>query len=362
MQDSEKVVRFFIEFSHFHQVKINQAASFFVCAIAIVVVLVFGKDLLIQFIFALLFWFSVRQINLQFDKLPAIKKGVPNWVKNTITSLIIFAVFGLISMVITKSINTLSKSYQKYEANVGSLVHNVNDAFGIDIMELAKGQLGDLDFGSLLSAVFNSLSDILGSVFMVMIYALFIFLEEASAMTKLRKAFQKPESFAQVSELLTRIEKSVRTYLGLKTLVSLITGVCSYAALAIIGIDSPVFWAFLIFILNFIPTIGSLVGTLFPAIFCLLQFGDLTEGGLVLLIVGAIQLVVGNVLEPKMMGDSMNISALVTILALSFWGAIWGVTGMILSVPITVIILIICAQFESSKRIAILLSQNGEVG
>ena len=342
--------------------KINQVASFLISAIAIVAILVYGKDLLIQFVFALLFWFSVRQINGQLNKIKVFNTKVPSWVKNTFTSLLIFLIFGLISAVITQSINKLSKSYEKYEANVGSLIANVNETFGINIMELAQGQVGNLDFGTILGAVFNSLSDILGSVFMVVIYALFIFLEETQVPSKLRKAFQNEESYNQVNDLLTRIEKSVRTYLGLKTLVSLITGVLSYAALAIIGIDSPVFWAFLIFILNFIPTIGSLVGTLFPAIFCLLQFGDFTQGALVLGIVGGIQLIVGNVIEPKMMGDSMNISALVTIVALSFWGAIWGVTGMILSVPITVIILIICAQFDSSKRIAVLLSQNGDVG
>ena len=139
------------------------------------------------------------------------------------------------------------------------------------------------------------------------------------------------------------------------------TGGLSYIALLIIGIDSPVFWAFLIFLLNFIPTIGSLIATMFPAVFCLLHYGEFGPGILVLIFVGAIQILVGNILEPKLMGSSMNISSLVTIIALSFWGAIWGVTGMILSVPITVIMIIIFSQFPSTRPIAVALSEKGEI-
>ena len=132
-------------------------------------------------------------------------------------------------------------------------------------------------------------------------------------------------------------------------------------ALEIIGIDSPVFWAFLIFILNFIPTIGSLVATLFPAIFCLLQFGEFTQGIQVLIFVGSTQLVVGNLLEPRLMGNTLNISPLVVIISLSFWGAIWGITGMLLSVPIAVIMVIVFSQFEQTKSIAIMLSKRGKI-
>ncbi len=164
-----------------------------------------------------------------------------------------------------------------------------------------------------------------------------------------------------ISGIIGRIERSVAKYLGLKALMSLITGALSYVVLLIIGIDSPVFWAFLIFMLNFIPTIGSLVATVFPAIFCLLQFGEFMLGLMVLLFVGAVQVLVGNVLEPKLMGNSMNLSALVTIIALSFWGSVWGVTGMILSIPITVIMVIVFSQFPTTRPIAILLSERGKI-
>lgn len=173
-----------------------------------------------------------------------------------------------------------------------------------------------------------------------------------------------PESdrLEKMKSLVSKIDKSVSNYIALKTMSSLLTGFLSFFALLFIGVDAPFFWAFLIFILNFIPSIGSLVATLFPAIFALLQFGDFTQPILVLAIVGVIQIVVGNFIEPRVMGNTMNISPLVVFLTLMLWGLMWGIPGMLLSVPITVILIIIMSEFEATKPIAILLSKNGEIG
>jgi predicted PurR-regulated permease PerM len=161
--------------------------------------------------------------------------------------------------------------------------------------------------------------------------------------------------------MFSKIDHSVQQYVALKTLVSLATGILSYFSLLFIGVDAPAFWAFLIFVLNYIPNIGSLIATLFPAIFALFQFGELTQGFLVLLIVGSIQMVIGNFAEPRIMGNSLNISPLVVLLTLAVWGVMWGITGMLLSVPITIILIIIMAEFPSTRPVAILLSQDGQL-
>ena len=196
---------------------------------------------------------------------------------------------------------------------------------------------------------------------MIVIYALFIFLEESSLIKKSRKIFPTEEGFNRMNKILEKIEFSISNYLRLKTYVSILTGVLSYLVLMLVGVDSAPFWAFLIFLLNYVPTIGSLVATVFPAFFCLIQFGEFTPFLIVLIAVGAVQVVVGNVVEPRLFGKSLNVSPLITILSLAVWGKIWGVTGMVLSVPITVIMIIVFSQFEKTKSIAIILSENGEV-
>ena len=340
---------------------LNRTTSFFILIIAIVYLLVVGKDLIIPFVFAVLLWFLIREIRQGMNRVNFLRKRVASWVKSLMAAALILAVLGAVSKILSNSIRNLARSYDKYESNVGQVIQNINSTFDVNLMDMMRNQVGTFDFGLVLTSVFNSLTDIISNAFIILIYALFVFLEEINFSDKLRALFQDEVQYEKTIDVLGQVENSVSRYLGLKTVVSLITGVMSYIALYFIGIDSPVFWAFLIFLLNFIPTIGSLIATVFPAVFCLLQFGDFTPSILVLLIVGGIQVLVGNVLEPKLVGNSLNISPLVAILSLTFWGSIWGITGMILSVPITVIMVIIFSKFPSTRAAAILLSDKGKV-
>jgi predicted PurR-regulated permease PerM len=339
----------------------KNTANFFITMIAIVVTLIYGQSLLQPFIFALLIWFIVRKIRAGLNKIKLIKNHFPNWLQSLIISLGLFFILFFISRLLLGNINALAKSYPVYEQNVALMITQLNDIFDVNLVDYFKTHTGDFDFGNLLSDIFKALSELLSNAFIIIIYVLFIFLEEANFHHKLKAVFTQQNQFEKLTHVLDQIEKSITSYIGLKTLVSFITGFASYLVLFFIGIDAPLFWAFLIFLLNFIPTIGSLIGTLFPVIFCLLQFGEFTNALLVLGIVGGIQVLVGNLLEPKLMGESLNISPFVAIFALSFWGALWGITGMLLSVPITVIMVIIFSHFTTTKPIAILLSEKGKI-
>lgn len=259
------------------------------------------------------------------------------------------------------NISTLTKSYALYQGNVKVLITQINDLFQINILEYFKSNIHTFNFGNILQRIIESLTGLVSDTVIIIIYALFILLEEAHFYNKLKSVIPGESQFIQLISVLDKIDISVSKYIGLKTLVSFITGFASYIALLFIGVDAPLFWAFLIFLLNYIPTIGSLIATIFPAVFCLLQFGDFSKGLLVLIFVGSIQIIVGNILEPKLAGNTLNISPFVAIFALSFWGAIWGITGMFLSVPITVIMVIIFSNFEQTKAIAIMLSEKGKI-
>ncbi len=155
---------------------------------------------------------------------------------------------------------------------------------------------------------------------------------------------------------------SVHGYLSIKSLISLLIGTLSYVVLLLFKVDFPEMWAFLIFLLNFIPYIGSLIATLLPAIFAMFQFNSYIYFVWVFLGIEAMQIFVANYVEPKVMGRRLNLSPLVVILSLSFWGMTWGVLGMFLAVPITSIILIILSQFPSTHNVALLFSEKGDIG
>jgi|TARA_B110000093_G_C12736131_1_gene312365 predicted PurR-regulated permease PerM len=160
---------------------------------------------------------------------------------------------------------------------------------------------------------------------------------------------------------LKKIDKSLSSYISLKSLIASMTSTLSYFILLGVGIDSPVFWAFLIFMFNFIPSVGPILGTIMPALFSLLQFGQFTPFLIILISLGIVAVLIGSFVEPRLMGNTLNISPLVAILSLAIWGAIWGIIGMLLSVPITVTMIIIFSQFKGTRNIAILLSEKGKV-
>lgn len=339
----------------------KNAAYSVITLIGIMFLLIEGQSLLIPFILALLFWFIGHSLKKTLDKVGFIRRKFPSWLKNILSATITIGVISFGFNLILDNIADLRASYPLYEANLTSVIESINERFDISLLEIAKRQFGNLNFGEILGDVFSSITDLLGNTFLIVIYLLFIVLEEANFTAKLEKIFPKKEDYKSYMTILQEIGVSISDYLRLKAFVSLITGVLSFIALYFIGVEAPAFWAFLIFILNFIPTIGSLIGTVFPAVFSLLQFGEVIPFFTVLAIVGLIQVLVGNVIEPRLMGSSMNISPLVTILALSLWGFIWGIIGMILSVPITVIMIIVFSRFEKTKSIAILLSEKGEI-
>jgi AI-2 transport protein TqsA len=341
---------------------LKNIAYFLVSATALVYMLIVGRGLIIPFIFAILVWFIVREIRSMMNRVPFLMRWLPTWVKNILAFSTIILIGNLMISMLVRNINELSHSYTFYEANLMQIVEWIDQYFEIDMIGILKQQAKTIDFGTVAVAAIRQSTDLVSNLFMILIYTLFIFMEETSFGAKINLLNRHPVNDSGMAlQILNNVDKSVSKYLGVKVLTSAITGVASYITLWLIGIDYPFFWSFIIFILNFIPTIGSIVATLFPALFAVLQYGEWFPCIMVLVLVGSIQMVVGNILEPTIMGRSMNISPLVTILALSFWGAIWGITGMILSVPMMVIIIIILAQFERTKPYAILLSSKGEI-
>jgi len=332
----------------------------FLIIVTLVVILIYAQGIIIPFILAILFWFMIRVIKKLLGKVKYIRKW-PGWLHTVISSVILLSFLFLVVEMITMNIKQLSGTLPVYEENVNKITQSINQRFDLDLSNILNDFSRELNFGDILSRLFSTLTNLFGNASMVLIYLIFLLIEESTFSRKLKAMYPDENRHKKMKSLIKKIDKSISSYIAVKTMSSLLTGVLSCIVLIIIGVDSPIFWAFLIFILNFIPTIGSLIATLFPTVFALLQFGELTPAILVITIVGAIQLAVGNLVEPKIMGNSLNISPLVVLLTLTLWGLLWGITGMLLSVPITVILIIIMAEFDETRPIAILLSRKGEI-
>lgn len=331
-------------------------------SIAVVIIFIFGKGLIVPFVIALIFWFLIKEIRNVLQKIPFVKNRISTTFLNLFGFIFIFLIIGGIVKILALNIKELSSLIPVYQNNITLLANNIHNNFNVDIIGLTKEFIGDFKYSKLLSKLLNSLTDVFGKAILIIIYTLFLLLEEPFFSSKIKAIYSEKENSDEIYSIFNKIDRSIGRYISIKTLTSLMTGVLSYFALLFIGIDVPLFWAFLIFVMNFIPTIGSLIATIFPTVFAMLQFGELMPGVWVLIVVGTIQLIIGNYIDPKLTGDSLNVSPLVIILGLSFWGAIWGIIGMILSVPISVMLITIFSQIPSTRSISILLSKKGNIG
>ncbi len=339
----------------------KNTAYFFIIAIGTVLALKVGQNMLVQLTIAFLLWFATIQLKKTACRFTIFKRFVPNKLKSIVILTGLLLVVYLVLHVVAQNLSDLLLSFGKYESNINNISTKIEKLLDINLEKEINSVIGSLDIKNMLSQLATTLSGLFSKTFMILIYLLFIFLETDSIKTKFDVLFPDPDNKQRVLTTWTKIETSLSSYFRVKTLMSVLTGFLSYLVLLVIGVDSAIFWAFLIFLLNYIPTIGSLIATIFPAVFSLLQFGTFMPCILVLACIGAIQQTVGNLIEPKLMGKNLNVSPMVTIIALGIWGQLWGVIGMLLSVPITVTIIIVLSQFKQTQTVAILLSEKGEL-
>jgi predicted PurR-regulated permease PerM len=219
----------------------------------------------------------------------------------------------------------------------------------------------EIDLRTLVERFAGAFQGIAAKTFQVFAYVAFMLLELRMFDRKLGLVVTDKTREKTLRTTLTAMGSKIETYVLIKTGISLLNGVLSYMILRLFGVDFAGFWALLVFVLNFIPYIGSPIAMTFPTVLALLQFGSIVTAGLVLVSLVVVQAFVENVIEPQITGKSLNLSPVVMILSLSVWGAIWGITGMILSVPSMVIAMIVLAQFERTKPIAVFMSASGDV-
>jgi AI-2 transport protein TqsA len=206
------------------------------------------------------------------------------------------------------------------------------------------------------AGLLKGLGGVLTDGALVLLTVVFILLEAAGFPAKLRHALDNPEAALTPY---ARFADSVQRYVAIKTSVSMLTGLLAGVWVAVVGVDFPVLWGVLAFLFNYVPTIGSIIAAVPPLLLALVQSGFL-EASLVAAGYVAINVVLGNLVEPRFMGRGMGLSTLVVFFSLVFWGWVLGPVGMLLSVPLTMIVKLALETSQTTRPLAILLGP--EVG
>jgi AI-2 transport protein TqsA len=284
------------------------------------------------------------------------ERGLPTAIALLVVLLGLFGIGAALGSLLGTSINEFTRSLPAYQARFATVVDQVTATmsnFGVDLGD-ATSEANPFNPKATLGLVGNlagNLGSLLNNAFLLFLTVCFILLEASSFPHKVREAFgHSPE----VDDRMTEIGESIRRYLGIKTLTSMLTGFLAYAILIVLGVKFAPLWALVAFLLNFVPAIGSVLAAV-PAVALAL----VDNSGQVAMLVAAgyigINISIGSFLEPRVMGEGMGLSPLVVLLSLIFWGWVLGPVGMVLAVPLTVILRIMLLTQPHMVWIAVLL-------
>ncbi|AEJ61077.1 protein of unknown function UPF0118 [Spirochaeta thermophila DSM 6578] len=279
---------------------------------------------------------------------------IPYFLGITVVMLLLVLIIAGLGTLLSSSLYSLIREYPRYQTRFIGLYNTLVDRF-----HLREWLFNDLSWvrtiGSYLVGLSGRLVELVSYTVLVLLFLLFLLLEWRHLPRKMLRALRRGLT-ARIARILEHISEQISRYLAVKFLISLATGLLVWAAYSLIGLDFAFIWGLLAFLFNFIPNIGSAVVWGLSSLFAVIQFYPdwqhplLVSGSMIL-----IQMVMGNLLEPKLAGEQLNLSPVVVLFSLLFWGWLWGVAGMFIAVPLTVIVKIVCENIPQLKAVSILM-------
>lgn len=333
---------------------VQQKGSAIMVSAAIVVVIYgmqMAKVILVPFLVAVfLALITVRpMLWLQSKRVPSILAAL-------LIVSVIMLILALVGMILGTSIADFTAAIPVYQARLDAIIDGAvrfiaDNIRGDGSVESLRDMVDPGWAMGLVAGILNGLKDVLTNTFLIFFTMIFILLEASSGHTKFEAAFGRSEgSLDRPQQFLQNLGR----YLGIKTIVSIATGVCAGTLTWAIGVDFPLLWAMLAFLLNYIPTIGSIIAAVPAVLLALVQLGP-GEAGATAVGFAAINVVFGNFLEPRLMGYGVGISPLIVFIGLVFWGWVFGPVGMLLSVPLTMTLKLALESDDRTRWVAILI-------
>lgn len=223
-----------------------------------------------------------------------------------------------------------------------------------------KSLVGDVTAQQIVGIILAAVHGLGGTSFLVVVFFGFMLAGRHRIWQKFDRLAGSSRGPGLPMSLFARIAADIRTYLWVQTVTGAMKTAAAAAVMLTVGLDNALFWTAVFFLLTFIPSIGVTVGSIAPALFALLQFPSTGQAIAIFVVIQLAAFVVGNFIYPRMQADMQNIDPVATILSLAFWALLWGIPGAFLAVPLTLILLMIFAQFDSTRWIAALLSNDGQ--
>ena len=330
------------------------ASVIFLAAGVLLVALIYGRGFLVPIVIAALLAGLISSAIVRLEKI-----GVPTWLAMVSAISAGFLAMTLVVVIFSNQTDAIAEAWPRYAERLEKLIFDLTAMSGPDLATKISGSVGLADLSGIISQLADSAGTFVGNVGLIVMYTGFLLAERGHMTSKLGNLVTDPKRADDLQAMLDSVSGGIRSYLWIKTIMSVMTGALCYVILRLYGVDFAEIWGLLIFLLNFIPTIGSIIGVIIPSIVALIQFDTAWPFVQVLILMGCVQFVIGNLIEPKYMGETLNLSPFVVIVSLTFWGTIWGIEGAFLSVPIMASVAIVCRHVPAFRWLAVLLSSDG---
>jgi len=326
-----------------------------------VILMVYGAGVLMPLAMAVLIWFLINAVASSFQRFKFGNFQIQRRMSLVLALITTLAcVFVVIDLVVT-NLSVMGTRTIDFESSLNPLIDKVAEWTGTSNTDVLNKVFDTIGIEKLFGRIVSATASFSSQLGVVLVYVIFLLVEQQFFDAKLRALIRDDSRRDRIRGIFKAIARDVQGYIWIMTMLSGLTAAISYGIMKWIGLEHAAFWSLLIFILNFIPTVGSILSTALPTVFALIQFQGFSEAFMLFVTVGMVQFAIGNFLQPRLASNTLNMSQFVVILSLFVWGGIWGVVGMFLAVPITVIMLIVFSNFEATKPVAILLSQDGQV-
>ncbi len=341
-------------------------ASGVILAVVIGWLLHVGKTIFVPIAFSILVAYVVVGLAGLIAKFPFLGKRLPTSIRYALAMIVIALVAIEFLYLVVASKDTIAAFAPRAQETLLAGMQKVASVARIESeptwATLHQDLLTQIDVQGLLRAVFASIASTLVSIEIVVLYACFLLFGRRTYVAKLEALANDSRKVARMREILDLISVRIGSYLALKTFLGALLGVMSWIAMTLIGLEFATFWAVLIGLLNYIPYVGPVLGITLPVTMAIIQFASPGEVLAVLLALIVIYACVGYLLDPYVMGNSLNLSPLAILVSLTIWAELWGIPGAFLAVPITAIVTIVLSEFPQTRLIAVLLSRKEHPG
>lgn len=340
---------------------LQRAALWAIVLASAIYLLVAGRGLLLPLVLGVVLWYMIDALADAFEHPRFGRLRMPRWLALLAAVCLMGSLVWVVGRTIGRNVSAVAAAAPSYERRLQHLVDQAAHLVGLE-QAPTLGELFDrISLADTLSSLAATVASLVSVAGVVLIYAGFLFVEQVRFRRKIAIMLASGAQQARVQAILDRIDRDIRIYIRIKTTLAGVTAAVAYMVMASVRVDFAAFWAVMVFFFYYIPTVGSMLAIAAPAMLTLVQFDSFTPFFVVLLVFGSVQIVTANVIEPALLGRSLNLSPLVVIISLVVWGTIWGLVGMFLCVPITVVVLIVFAQFETTRPLAVLLSADGDI-